>query len=99
MRPLLVLLLLAGCAAPSADTPAAPAGPTYVAVAEGVVCNHCVAGIEMTLRRDPAVTAVAIDLDKGTVRVSTRSDRPFDATKLRQSLLDAGYGVVGVTIE
>jgi hypothetical protein len=53
----------------------------------------------MTLRRDPAVTAVAIDLDKGTVRVSTRADRPFEATKLRQSLLDAGYGVVGVTIE
>jgi hypothetical protein len=28
------------------------------------------------------------------VRVATRADRPFDAAKLRQSLLDAGYGVV-----
>jgi len=88
------LLLLAGCAgSPVADS-AAPAGPTYVAVAEGVVCNHCVAGIDKTLRRDPAVTRVVIDMDKGLVRVSTRADRPFDAAKLRQALLDAGYGVV-----
>jgi len=94
MRPLLAALLLAGCASgPSAGT-SAPPGPTFVAVAEGVVCNHCVAGIEMSLRRDPAVTKVTIDMDKGLVRVATRADRPFDAAKLRQALLDAGYGVV-----
>lgn len=94
MRPLLLALLLAGCAsAPSVDS-SAPAGPAYVAVAEGVVCNHCVAGIEKLLQRDPAVTKVVIDMDKGLVRVETRADRTFDAAKLRQALLDAGYGVV-----
>jgi copper chaperone CopZ len=94
MRPLLASLLLAGCAGSPSPELAAPAGPTFVAVAEGVVCNHCVAGIEKTLRRDPAVTKVVIDMDKGLVRVSTRADRTFDAAKLRQALLDAGYGVV-----
>lgn len=94
MRPLLAALLLAGCASGPSVDPAAPAGPAYVAVAEGVVCNHCVAGIEKSLRLDPAVTKVSIDMDKGLVRVETRADRPFDAAKLRQALLDAGYGVV-----
>lgn len=94
MRHLLAALLLAGCASRPAVDPAAPAGPTYVAVAEGVVCNHCVAGIEKSLRLDPAVTKVMIDMDKGLVRVETRADRPFDAAKLRKALLDAGYGVV-----
>lgn len=94
MRPLLLALLLAGCASGPSAPPAGPPGPTFVAVAEGVVCNHCVAGIEKSLRLDPAVTRVEIDMDKGLVRVSTRADRPFDAAKLRQALLDAGYGVV-----
>lgn len=94
MRPLLLALLLAGCSsAPVSEAPA-PAGPTFVAVAEGVVCNHCVAGIEKSLRLDPAVTKVSIDMDKGLVRVSTRADRPFDVARLRQALTDAGYGVV-----
>ena len=89
-----VRFLLAGCASTPVVDLDAPAGPTYVAIAEGVVCNHCVAGIEKSLRRDPAVTKVTIDMDKGLVRVATRADRPFDAAKLRQSVLDAGYGVV-----
>ncbi len=94
MRLILLAFLLAGCASTPVVDRDAPAGPTYVAIAEGVVCNHCVAGIEKSLRRDPAVTKVTIDMDKGLVRVATRADRPFDAAKLRQSLLDAGYGVV-----
>ena len=100
MRVLLPLLALclAGCASAPVE-PEAPAGPTFVAIAEGMVCNHCVAGIEKSLRQDPAVTRVAIDLDKGTVRVSTRADRPFDAAKLRKSLQDAGYGVVRAEAE
>lgn len=92
------LALLAGCAAPPPEPPH-PAGPVYVAVAEGVVCNHCVAGIEKTLRLDPAVTKVTIDMDKGSVRVHTRGDRPFDVGRLRKALQDAGYGVVSAELE
>ena len=100
MRPfLLACLALAGCAARPPVDPSAPPGPTYVAVAEGVVCNHCVAGIEMSLRRDPAVTAVEIDMDRGLVRVRTRADRSFDAPRLAQALRDAGYGVVSAGLE
>lgn len=95
----LLLLLLAGCAAPDPVPSDHPPGPVFVAVAEGVVCNHCVAGIEKTLRLDPAVTKVTIDMDKGTVRVATRGDRPFDADSLRKALRDAGYGVVAVERE
>lgn len=100
MRRLLLLpILLLGCAAPAPDAGSFPAGPVYVAIAEGVVCNHCVAGIEKSLLRDPAVTHVSIDMDKGMVRVRTRGDRPFDVARLRQSLRDAGYGVVSAELQ
>lgn len=99
MRFLLPFLLLAGCATPAPDAAVHPAGPVYVAVAEGVVCNHCVAGIEKSLRRDPAVTGVTIDMDQGLVRVRTRGDLPFDVAKFRQAVEEAGYGVVRAELE
>lgn len=99
MRVFLALLLLAGCAGPAPDAASFVAGPVYVAVAEGVVCNHCVAGIEKSLRRDPAVTKVTIDMDRGLVRVHTRGDLPFDVASFRKSIEEAGYGVVRAELE
>lgn len=99
MRFLLLSFLLSSCASPPAAEGSYPAGPSYQAVAEGIVCNHCVAGIEKSLRTNPAVVKVSIDMDLNIVRVFTRADRAFDADTLRQALVDAGYSVLNVEQE
>ncbi len=99
MRFLILAFLLSSCATPPPAEGTYPPGPNYQAVAEGIVCNHCVAGIEKTLRLNPAVVKISIDMDQGTVRVFTRSDHPFDVATLRQALIDAGYGVLNAEVE
>lgn len=99
MRYLILCFLLSSCASPPPAEGSYPPGPIYQAVAEGIVCNHCIAGIEKSLRQNPAVVAITIDMDLNIVRVVTRSDHPFDADTLRQALVDAGYSVLNVEQE
>ena len=56
---------------------------------EGMMCAHCQARVENALKAVAGVTAVTVDLEKGTAAVTGQAD----AAALSKAVTDAGYTV------
>ena len=55
----------------------------------GMTCEHCVASVTEELTELDGVTAVAVDLSSGAVRVT--SEQPLDIADVRSAVEEAGY--------
>lgn len=58
---------------------------------DGMACGHCAGFVTEEIERVPGVTAVAVDVDTGTVTVT--SERTLDSTAVRTAVEEAGYEV------
>jgi copper chaperone CopZ len=88
VRVVKTLLIVAALAA----TSVANAGTIEMTV-HGLVCGFCAAGVEKTLRKNPATQDVVISLEHSLVAVSTRAGADIADATLRKALQDAGYDV------
>ncbi|MBC9723872.1 heavy-metal-associated domain-containing protein [Streptomyces sp. TRM68367] len=55
----------------------------------GMACGHCAASVTEELERIAGVTAVTVDVDSGTVVVT--SDRELETVDIRAAVEEAGY--------
>ena len=55
----------------------------------GMSCDHCVQAVTKELEKLDGVVGVAVDLDAGTVTIS--SDAPLDEQAVRTAVDEAGY--------
>lgn len=65
---------------------------TVITVA-GMTCGHCVTAVQSEISKLAGVTAVDVDLETGTVRV-TADPQPGQAA-LSAAVDEAGYDLVG----
>ena len=63
----------------------------------GMVCGFCAQGIESNLRKNPAITAVNVSLEKQLVVVQTRDGEDVSDAALEKAITDAGYDLKRVT--
>jgi copper chaperone CopZ len=63
----------------------------------GMVCGFCAQGIESNLRKNPAITAVNVSLEKQLVVVQTRDGEDVPDAALEKAITDAGYDLKRVT--
>jgi len=59
---------------------------------EGMTCEHCVRAVTTELVILPGVQSVDVDLESGTVTVT--SDGPLDESAVREAVDEAGYELV-----
>jgi copper chaperone CopZ len=78
-------------------------GTTPIAVAEtvemtvnGLVCAFCAAGVERTLRKDPATEDVVVSLEHRLVAVALKPGANVADDTLRKALEDSGYDVKAI---
>lgn len=69
---------------------------TIVASVDGMVCAICVAGIEKSFQKNPAVEKVNVDLDAGKVTVETKDGTRLDDAAVTKTIINAGYTVTGI---
>lgn len=55
----------------------------------GMTCDHCVRAVTTELVMVPGVKAVDVDLEGGTVTVT--SEQPLDTDAVREAIDEAGY--------
>ncbi|GAB2972405.1 heavy-metal-associated domain-containing protein [Streptomyces pseudoechinosporeus] len=55
----------------------------------GMVCEHCAGFVTEEIEHVAGVTAVAVNVDSGTVTVT--SDRDLDIADVRAAVEEAGY--------
>ena len=60
---------------------------------EGMTCSHCVSSVQEEVSEVSGVQAVAVDLDSGSLTVT--SAQPVDVDAIRAAVEDAGYQLVG----
>ncbi|HSC08817.1 MAG TPA: heavy-metal-associated domain-containing protein [Steroidobacteraceae bacterium] len=58
-----------------------------------MVCGFCAAGVEKSLRQNPATQDVVISLEHRLVAVITRPGTDISDDTLRKTLEDSGYAV------
>ena len=54
----------------------------------GMTCGHCVAAVTEEVSAIPGVTDVAVDLDSGSLKVT--SDAPVDLDRIVEAVAEAG---------
>jgi copper ion binding protein len=64
-----------------------------VITVNGMTCGHCVSAVQKEIGALPGVTAVDVELDTGTVRVT--ADPPPGAAALHDAVDAAGYEMAG----
>ncbi|NUR07829.1 MAG: heavy-metal-associated domain-containing protein [Nocardioidaceae bacterium] len=57
----------------------------------GMTCQHCVASVTEEVQEVAGVTAVAVDLATGALRVT--SDQPLSDDAVRAAVEEAGYAL------
>lgn len=62
----------------------------------GLVCGFCAAGVEKTLRTNPATQDVVISLEHRLVAVTTKPGADIPDETLRKVLADSGYDVKAI---
>ena len=65
---------------------------TATYVVKGMTCGHCVNAVSTELANVDGVSAVAVDLETGTVTVTSHD--PLDVESVRFALDEAGYELV-----
>jgi copper chaperone CopZ len=58
---------------------------------QGMTCAHCVSSVTGALTKLPGVTDVTVDLDAGTVAIT--SSAPLDDAAVAAAVDEAGYSV------
>ncbi|PZG02851.1 heavy-metal-associated domain-containing protein [Micromonospora deserti] len=59
----------------------------------GMACGHCAGFVTDEIERLAGVTAVAVDVEAGTVIIT--SDRDLAVAEVRAAVEEAGYDLVG----
>jgi len=85
---LTIIITISFSAAASADT--------IRATVNGMVCGFCATAIEKTLRKEPEVKTVDVDLNNRLVTVTTKEGRTLDDGKITHLLKNSGYSVVKI---
>ncbi|MGR6924013.1 heavy-metal-associated domain-containing protein [[Actinomadura] parvosata] len=62
---------------------------TMTGTVSGMACGHCAGFVTEEIERIPGVSAVTVDVDTGTVKVT--SDTPLDPGDVRAAVEEAGY--------
>jgi copper chaperone CopZ len=57
----------------------------------GMVCAFCATGIEKTLRKQPEVASVKVDLGKKTVTITTKPGKTLGDAKIKEVVTYSGY--------
>lgn len=103
IRHLSVLSLLALAACSTAPTSSSPSSAIPVAgsqcetaTVKGMTCDMCAQAVSGTLKKQPGVTGVAIDVPNGKVRVTT-SGPALPQSTLKSAIERSGYTLVSVT--
>lgn len=93
-------LFLIAFALLSLATPALAAekcnAPQTVAVVDGMVCDFCAQGIIKTLKKNPAVKDVQIDLTAKTVTIDTNPGQSVSDEEINKLVDYSGYKLVKV---
>lgn len=87
----LILLLI-----PASAQAAATDSCLAVASVNGMVCDFCVQSISKTLKKDPAVDTVKIDLTAKTVTIGVKPGQTFSDEAIGKVIHYAGYDLTGV---
>jgi copper chaperone CopZ len=75
---------------------AAACADTIKATVNGMVCGFCATGIEKTIKAQPEVKTVTVDLQRKLVTVATKQGQTINDAKLRKLIGNAGYSVVSI---
>jgi len=62
----------------------------------GMVCGFCATGIEKTLKAQPEVKTVNVNLESKLVTIQTKDGQTIDDAKLKKLIGDSGYSVVSI---
>jgi copper chaperone CopZ len=62
----------------------------------GMVCGFCATGIEKTLKAQPEVKTVNVDLESKLVTIHTKDGQTIDDAKLKKLIGNSGYSVVSI---
>jgi copper chaperone CopZ len=63
----------------------------------GMVCGFCATGIEKTLKSQPEVKTVKVDLQSKLVTINTKEGQNIDDAKLKKLIANSGYSVVNIS--
>ena len=63
----------------------------YTLTVDGLACPFCAYGIEKHINALEGVESIEIDIDEGTVLVTTADGAEIDEADLRQAVNDAGF--------
>ena len=63
----------------------------------GMVCGFCATGIEKTLKAQPEVKTVKVDLESKLVTINTKEGQTMDDAKLKKLIANSGYSVVNIS--
>jgi mercuric ion binding protein len=72
------------------------AAETVEMTVNGLVCGFCAAGVEKTLRKNPATEDVVISLEHRLVAVAIKPGAEILDDALRKALEDSGYDVKAI---
>jgi copper chaperone CopZ len=94
MKRVIALWIAMGVIAASAS------GGGKVAVqVNGMVCAFCSQGLTKKFRGEPAVDAIAVDLDKKIVNVSLKDGQSMSDDRITTLIRDSGFTVEKITRE
>jgi copper chaperone CopZ len=57
----------------------------------GMVCAFCATGIEKTLRKQPEIASVKVDLPKKQVVITTKPGKTLSDAKIKEVVTYSGY--------
>ena len=63
----------------------------------GLVCAFCATGIEKTLKAQPEVEQVHVDLETKLVTITTKPSQGMDDAEITKLINDAGYSVTNIS--
>ena len=85
MRPLaLTVVILAGISSSAL-------AETIRTTVNGMVCAFCATGIEKTLRKQPEVATVKVDLQSKLVTVTTKPGKTLSDARMKEVVTYSGY--------
>jgi copper chaperone CopZ len=64
---------------------------TITTTVNGMVCAFCATGIEKTLRKQPEVATVKVDLPKKRVVIRTKPGQTLSDAKIKEIVTYSGY--------
>ena len=79
--------------------PGSALAETINATVNGMVCAFCATGIEKTLKKEPQVDTIKVDLEKKIVTINTKQGQTISDAKVTHAIKYAGYSVKNIVRE